>query len=165
MITSDKARGDSPGVTVAEYERHAAHGAMLLRELTQGHRRSGAAGLAWRRTRDAWGGVTLTTERQSEVSPTSGYAVAVSRGDTIAIPADADAVKFRESYELAVRRFAYAPYLGIFRDDDIGMIEFDAVVIVATEVAAREIATACESLGGAYDFSTGNGVFHYHVAD
>jgi hypothetical protein len=165
MITSDKARGDSIAVTLSDYQRHAKHGATILAELTRANVRPYARDLAWRRTRDAWGGVTLTTERQSEVSPTSGYAVAVSRGDTIAIPADADAVKFRESYELAVRRFAYAPYLGIFRDDDIGMIEFDAVVIVATEVAAREIATACESLGGAYDFSTGNGVFHYHVAD
>lgn len=32
-------------------------------------------------------------------------------------------------------------------------------------VLLREIATACESLGGAYDFATGNGVFHFHVRD
>jgi hypothetical protein len=166
VITSENARGDSPAVNLAEYRKHASLGAVALRKLvSRSDVRCYARDVAWRRTRDSWGGITLTLPKQAEVRLTAGYAVSVSRGDTVSIPADADEGKFRDAYDSAVRRFAYAPYLGIFRDDDTGQIEFDAVVITTSENEARDIATHCESLGGAYDFATGNGVFPYHVTD
>lgn len=173
MITEQDARGDSIGVTESDYRAHAKAGVRALNnylfrvnEFTRNE--------AWYAVQKPWGGITIAMETQLDVNPDSGYALKCCGGafpwSTLSISFSDDPFtnsltreSFNARYAEAIKRFAGAPYIGIFRDEDTGLVEFDAVIIVATEQEARDIATYCESLGGAYNFSTGNGVFPYHV--
>ena len=174
MITQEQARGDSIGLTRADYEKHVEAGKAALKSYlfpVSEFMRDGA----WQSVQKEWGGVTIDTRSQWPVEPEFGYALKACGSpfdwNTLSIPisvltdypAEYGRERFNAMYALAISRFAGAPYIGIFRDDDAGLVEFDAVVIVATEQEARDIATLCEGVGGAYSFETGNGVFPYHV--
>lgn len=166
MITKAQARGDSQGLSASDYRKHARNGAYELANLLGVRPDAITEERAWQSVQGAWGGVTITLPGQYIVTPVTGYAVSVSGsanfGHTIVRRIGVDRDTFVSAYREALRKFQGAPCIGVFRDDDTGLIEFDAVVIVADRDLARDIATHCGSLGGAYDFATGNGVWPYH---
>lgn len=167
MITQDQARGDSIGLSEEDYRLHAKRGAETLNSILFPVD-TVMRDQAWNAVQPEWGGVTIDMPDQIPYVADTGYALKCCGSpfpwNTLSIPFDAlTRERFNETYALAIERFGGAPFIGIFRDEDTQLVEFDAVCVVHSEQEARDIATYCESLGGAYDYSTGNGVFPYHV--
>jgi hypothetical protein len=166
LITQHEARGDSPRVTLAEYRDAQTRGKQLLDTLWVSDGWDEASSWAYNETRKNWGGVTIDSRTGDVVSRDSGYAVSAKMpGErSIACPFNISEAGFQNVLTRARNEYSAAPYLGIFHDDETGTIEFDPVVIVETKRDARDIGTYTEALGGAYDFTTGNGVFPFHVS-
>jgi hypothetical protein len=89
--------------------------------------------------------------------------------DQISCPLDASRAEFYAAMEKARGRYgdnqlsAKGTYLGVFRDPDSGRIDFDPTTIVHTRRAVDTLGAHCHSIGGAFDFATGDGVFPPHV--
>lgn len=170
VITKEQARGDSPEVTPTEYARACdrgkwivAHYLRVAREVPTDVLDAIVASLT-----DEWGGVTLDARTWQAVAPSEGYAVAIAgnfAGSSLSCPIGSSEVTIHQFVRELVNAYPDVPYYGVFRDDDTGRIDFDPVLVVTDEGEARDVATFCGSLGGAYDFATGNGVFPYHVAE
>ena len=84
-------------------------------------------------------------------------------------PQDADEDTFNAMMDRAKEEYAdklkgSEVYLGVFRDDKNNRIDFDPVTIVDTEEEVDALGAYTHAVGGAYDFSTGNGHFPPHVA-
>ncbi len=97
--------------------------------------------------------------------PGSGpFASSIGQTHSIPIADAADQAKFDAAYDAFVaanedllRREDL--YVGVFRNEDTGMVEFDVNAIVDTERQAEALQLAGERTGGAYDWWTGNGVY------
>lgn len=90
--------------------------------------------------------------------------------DTVSIPIGASREEFDAAMDTAKQRFGEIlqreqHHLGVFRDDDLGRIDFDPVLVVSKRVDVDTIGAATRAIGGAYNFSDGNGYWPPHVAE
>jgi hypothetical protein len=142
-----------------------------------------ASQAAYKATREPWGGQTI--------NPRSGQAVDFHYPDKFAMAArdpgqepitmrsSVNYQQFREHMGEAAQKFSGnlqrgQHYLGVFHDSDKHTVEIDPSVVVGDprnhhrqEVGqqhAEEIMAARHSLGGAYHFASGNGLFPPHVS-
>jgi hypothetical protein len=177
---SEVAGTDSREVTPAEYRRLAADGAAQLAALEG--RASPPEGLdrhldalsafAFDEARGPWGGTTIDAHTGEPWPGAGGFAVTVKEPGqrSVTIPEEANPEWFRQAMDEARRRFdaqlhRAQHYLGVFHDDDARRIDFDPVLIVGSRAEVDAIGAYTHAVGGAYDFSTGNGVWPPHVAD
>lgn len=119
-----------------------------------------------------WGGMTINPEtgRDIRLATSSGirregpFALSVKNPDqhTIEIPINAPQTVFNKAMADAVKAFPQLTgrdhYLGVFRDEDKGTIDFDPVAIVDTKLQAEALGAYTNAIGGAYDYATGDGV-------
>jgi hypothetical protein len=127
---------------------------------------------AYASVQQPWGGMTINPEtgRDIRLSTSSGirregpFALSVKDPNqhTIEIPKDAPQSVFNKAMADAVKAFPQLTgrdhYLGVFRDEDKGTIDFDPVAIVDTKLQAEALGAYTNAIGGAYDYATGDGV-------
>jgi len=180
-ITPGEARGDSKKVTPQEFDALADRGKAHYERLLADKRpttafddedkwktiRSGAYDAAQK----SWGGQTIDPETGRAIERSTGYSLEVrAPGEKqLSVPEDADEDTFNAMMDQAREEYAEKlqgseVYLGVFRDDDNNRIDFDPVTIVATTAEVDALGAYTHAVGGAYDFSTGNGHFPPHVA-
>lgn len=180
-ITPGEARGDSKKVTPQEFDDLADKGKKHYDSLMSNKRpttafddaeqwatiRSGAYDAA----QEKWGGQTLDPETGRAVKRSKGFSLEVrAPGEKqLSVHEDADEDTFNAMMDRARKEYAEKlegsqVYLGVFRDDDNHRIDFDPVTIVATEDEVDALGAYTHAVGGAYNFSTGNGHFPPHVA-
>ena len=56
-------------------------------------------------------------------------------------------------------------HLGVFRDEDIGGIDIDPVLIVDNIGDVESIGAFTHAVGGAYNFADGNGYWPPHIEE
>ncbi len=180
-ITPGEARGDSKKVTPQEFDDLAEKGKQKYDSLLADKRpttafddadkwatiRSGAYDAAQKK----WGGQTLDPATGRAVERSKGFSLEVrAPGEKqLSVPQDADEDTFNAMMDRAKEEYAdklkgAEVYLGVFRDDDNNRIDFDPVTIVDTPEEVDALGAYTHAVGGAYDFSTGNGHFPPHVA-
>lgn len=181
----------SPEVSPSSFQQVAARGQARLDKmgaeihdthpLTQNL--TAASNQAYAATREPWGGTTI--------NPRTGNSVDFHEPDKYALAArdpgqqpevmasSANQQQFREHMGNAVTKFSGnlqrgSHYLGVFHDSDKHTVEIDPSVVVGDPgrkhrqekgaEAASEIMAARHTLGGAYHFASGNGLFPPHVS-
>ena len=115
------------------------------------------------RTRAEWGGVTVNPQTLEMVlADAEAYAVTVKPAGltTLRIPADAPLRDFVAAWRDAQSIFAgMSDYIGVFHDAELGTIDFDPTVVVATKAEVDSLNRVHPIVGGAYEFHTGNGYY------
>lgn len=181
---ADLSNPDTPrtrGVSSAEFQRLATIGQERLTAL-----RAAAApttGLddrwdaireeGWQATREEWGGMTVNAHTGLPLTGDADlYAMTVKPPtmDSVSVPIGAS----REEYEAAMERarIVFAGelanqdhHLGVFRDEDVGRIDIDPVLVVSTLDDVDTIGTFTRSVGGAYHFRSGDGFWPPYVSE
>lgn len=179
-ITPDEARGNSRPVSATEFTHLADQGSARLADYE--HNASPPTGLdqhwddivnnAYTESQKSWGGVTVDSHTGAPYPGDKGFALTVkSPGQqSVTIPENADQPHFAAAMKEARQRFdpqLQRPdhHLGVFHDDDTHQIDIDPVLVVQTPQEVEEIGAATHAIGGAYDFSTGDGYFPPHVSE
>jgi len=116
---------------------------------------------AYREVCKSWGGITVSLDTLESVPDgIDAYAVSLRPAGVlpVTIAEDSGPDAFRDALSVALVRFgAHAPYLGIWHDDDNGVIEFDPVDVVGTRAEVDALGAIYPVAGGAYHFATGLG--------
>jgi hypothetical protein len=120
-----------------------------------------------------WGGATIDSHTGKPVAQGADrFAITVKdKGvETVSIPIDATREQFDAAMDTARQRFGpilerEQHHLGVFRDDDMGRIDFDPVLVIDKRADVDTIGAASRSIGGAYNFADGNGYWPPHVAE
>jgi hypothetical protein len=128
---------------------------------------------AWQSTRSEWGGMTIDSHTGEPLAADAqAYALTVKPPgmDSVTVPIDTDEAAFDQAMHDALERFSkelryQQHYLGIFRNDDIGMIEFDPVLVVDTLYDVETIGAYTHAVGGAYCFADGLGYWPPHIKE
>ena len=181
-ITKGQARGNAREVSKTLYDIHRERGKAYLKALEDQPQEAwgldknweGVKAHAYEETRKQWGGVTIDPVTGEDYKPparASGpYAISVkSPGQPgISIPINASQDQFNSAMDLARQSYARqlgakSHYLGVFTDNDKGTIDIDPVAIVDTPEQVEAIGAYTKSIGGAYDFATGNGYFPPYI--
>lgn len=180
-IKASEARGDSRPVSYHEFQRLAQRG----QEQLDGFKKNASptTGLdqnwdklkkdTWNEVQTEWGGATIDAHTgQPLPQGADKFAITVKdKGvDTVSIPIDATQDQFDAAMDAAKQRFGSIlereqHHLGVFRDDDLGRIDFDPVLVISSRADVDTIGAASRSIGGAYNFSDGNGYWPPHVAE
>lgn len=127
----------------------------------------------WNEVQTEWGGATIDSHTgQALPQGANKFAITVKdKGvDTVSIPIDSTQEQFNAAMDAAKERFGgilerEQHHLGVFRDDDVGRIDFDPVLVIDSRADVDTIGAASRSIGGAYNFSDGNGYWPPHVVD
>jgi len=120
-----------------------------------------------------WGGATIDSHTGEPLPQGANkFAITVKDpgNDTVSIPIGATREQFDAAMDQAIEAFRpvlerEGHHLGVFRDDDVGRIDFDPVVVLDNRADVDTIGAASRSIGGAYNFSDGNGYWPPHVVD
>lgn len=181
IITAAEARGDSKPVTRAEFQRLASIGQSKLDAMSTNA--SPITGLdnkwsqikadSYAEARKEWGGATIDAHTGKAVAQgASRYALTVKEkgGETVSISEKASKAEFDAAMDMAKERFRHilereGHHLGVFHDDDLGRIDIDPVLVVDKLEDVHTIGAATRAIGGAYNFSDGNGYWPPHVAE
>jgi hypothetical protein len=180
-IGESKARGNSPTVSPEQYDILREQGKAYIAKMRSGPGDTSGMdanweaikGHAYEESQKDWGGVTIDPRTGADFKPpkqeSGPYAISVRNPgqDTISIPSNATREQFDAAMEQAKASYsqlgAKDHYLGVFHDNDKGTIDFDPVLIVNTPAQVEAVGAYTKSIGGAYDFATGNGYFPPHV--
>lgn len=180
-IKASEARGDSRPVSYNEFQRIAARG----QEQLDGFKKNASPikGLddnwdslkkgTFNEVQTEWGGATIDSHTGKPLPQgIDKYAVTVKdKGfDTVSIPIGSDQKAFDAAMDEAKEKFRpilerEQHHLGVFRDDAVGRIDFDPVLVLSNRADVDTIGAASRSIGGAYRFSDGNGYWPPHVAE
>lgn len=168
-ITQAEARGDSAPLPWLALDALARRGERILAE----QHKPGSVALAsvvdsvasdaWSKIQDAWGGATYDLDTGKPVDVAQGWAVATTSA-TRRLALGADVEQIRQAL-LDVAEHGDGGSVGIFRDDDLGAVDVDAVYLAETEDDAVAVGVARHAVGGAYDFATGRALWMPHLAD
>ncbi|MGH3303263.1 MAG: ParB/RepB/Spo0J family partition protein, partial [Streptosporangiaceae bacterium] len=180
-ITAAEARGNSRPVSAEEFQRLASAGRARMRQAKA--QSKPASGLhqnlakikddTYAEVQNRWGGATIDAHT-GQVLPQGAHAFALSVKpagmNTISIPEHATKAEFSAAVDQAVKNFdpvlqRQGSHLGVFHDDDNNRIDIDPVMVVSTPAEVEQIGAYTHAIGGAYDFSTGDGYFPPHVAE
>lgn len=176
-ITADEVAGtNSPEVSSDKFQEMAAQGKDQLAAI-QADKRPDAGDVtintdaAYAAVQESWGGATIDPTTGEAKDFPSGFAVTIREPgqEQISIPEKATADEFAKAVDTAKTQYADQlqgkdTYFGVFHDDDKQTIDIDPVAVVSTKNEAETIGAYTHAVGGAYDFSTGNGVFPPHIA-
>lgn len=180
-ITEAESRGNSRPVSREEFQRLANAGAAMLAE--RQHNSAPLTGLdahwstvktlAYAQAQTPWGGVTIDAHTgQLLDGKADAYAITVKPAGmhTVAVPENAGPERFGQAMDLAKQTFRpvlerEGYYLGVFHDNDTGLIDIDPVLVVATLAEVEAIGAYTHAIGGAYHFASGEGFFPPHVAE
>lgn len=183
IITASEARGDSKPVSREEFQRLASIGQAKLDKMKKNA--SPTTGLddldnwqklkndTWSEVQNEWGGATIDAHTgQALPQGVNKYAMTVKDPgvNTLSIPIGSSQIAFRTAMEVAKQKFRpilerEGHHLGVFRDDDLGRIDFDPVIVVNNLSDVHTIGAATRAIGGAYNFADGNGYWPPHVKD
>lgn len=119
-------------------------------------------------TRKPWGGTTFHWQSYRFIKKGTGYALSIRPADMelVEVPIGAEYEEFEKAFTHAATTYPSGPgfishwvkgYIGVFRNEDRGMIEFDPVMIVPSKKDVDMLACLFPVSGGAYEFATGNG--------
>lgn len=179
IIKASEARGDSRPVSHEEFQKLARVGQGQLDGFKA--RSSAAKGLDdnWGKIKEesyaeatkSWGGATIDAHTGKALPQGSNkYAITVKdqHTNTVSVPEKATRQEFDVAMDVAKERFRgilerESHYLGVFHDDDMGRIDIDPVLVVSKRADVDTIGSAARSIGGAYNFSDGNGYWPPHV--
>lgn len=168
------------GVSADEFQRLAADGQRRLKRLRGTSSPPKGLDENWRQIGDdaysacqsEWGGVTINSHTGKPYSKNTGYAMTVKpeRIDSVHVRIGASREEFEAGMVEARQRFdrelSYQDHhLGVFRDDAIGTIDFDPVIVVPTLDDVETIGAYTHALGGAYNIADGNGYWPPYVTD
>lgn len=179
IITAGEARGDSRPVSAEEFQRLAKIGQSQLDTFKRNA--SPIKGLddnldklkadTHKEVQQEWGGATIDSHTGKALPQGANkYAITVKdQGvETVSVKIGASKEEFDAAMDTAVERFRpilerEGHHLGVFRDDDVGRIDFDPVIVVNNRADVDTIGAASRSIGGAYNFNDGNGYWPPHV--
>ena len=139
---------------------------------------------AYQASREDWGGGTYNPRTGQAVNfhKPDKHAVTVREQgqEPVAVPHHLSEMQFGEVMDQARRTYRKQlgrrkHFLGVFHDPDAGDVQIDPVVVTGDpsgkhreevgELAARQIAAATHSVGGAYHFASGSGKWPPHIAE
>ena len=128
---------------------------------------------SWEAVQEEWGGATIDAHTGEPIEGTpSLYAMSVKPPgmQSVRIPIGSDRASFDAAMDEARARFAtqltYDQFhLGVFRDEDIGGIDIDPVLIVDNIGDVESIGAFTHAVGGAYNFADGNGYWPPHIEE
>lgn len=180
VITATQARGDSRPVSHDEFQRLARVGQSQLDEFAR--LKSPHTGLDehWSKIKSEsyaevvkpWGGATIDSHTGKALPQgANAYAITVKSGQqTVSVHEHATEVEFSSAMDKAKKQFStilqrQSHYLGVFHDDENHRIDIDPVLVVTKRSDVDTIGAASHSIGGAYNFSDGNGYWPPHVAE
>jgi hypothetical protein len=181
-VTSRPAGYSNAGraVSAPEAKAIAERGANILSRLRSGNRTRIGAMTDDRVQRlfdavnaDEWGGMTLNVKTGEPMEFSSGFAGGIVPNEktiTISLEEAKDLATFRDAAKRAQRRFAKDlgfddVGLGVFRDPEKGTVTFEPSLYLRDRDDAEALVTHLRADGGAYDFSTGDGVFPISTED
>jgi hypothetical protein len=178
-ITEAEARGNSRGVSAAEWHDIATQGRQILED-SRGDS-APPEGLvanweslkaqAWAAVQLSWGGMTIDA-RTGEALPEGADKFATSVKppgiETMSVPENATEAQFEKAMDAAFQRFEpllerAGYHLGIFHDDAHHRIDFDPVFVSDTQSQAEAIGAYTHNIGGSFRFSDGNGYWPPHI--
>lgn len=179
-ITAAEARGDSRPVSREEFHRLAAEGRKQLADFEA--RSSPHTGLdehwdtikvnAYHEVGKSWGGATIDARTGVPLPQGANlFAITVKAGhQTVSVPEGASRAEFSAAMDEAKKRFGpilerESHYLGVFHDDEHRRVDIDPVLVVRSRADVDTIGAASHSIGGAYNFSDGNGYWPPHVGE
>lgn len=181
VITKAEARGDSRPVSYAEFQRLASIGQRQLDAMAANASPTTGLDKNWTQLKakayaqilKPWGGATIDSHTgQPLPQGANKYAITVKpQGlSTVSIHEGASAAEFSKAMDLARQRFGSVleregHHLGVFHDDENHRIDFDPVIVVTKRSDVDTIGAATHAIGGAYNFSDGNGYWAPHVAE
>lgn len=184
VITKAEARGDSRPVSLEDFHSLARVGRIQLHGFQSN--RSPTTGLnerwnkvkdeAWDEVGKPWGGATIDAHTGHALPQGANkFAITVKGGSeaglqTVSIHEGASRAEFDRAMDRAKRTFSNvlereSHYLGVFHDDEHHRIDIDPVLVVSKREDVDTIGAASHSIGGAYNFSDGNGYWPPHVAE
>lgn len=113
--------------------------------------------IAFKRSRESWGGATIrTSDSQFVADDAIGYVF--STGPTIELPEDCDWREFGEAFDKLEANNPDAAYVGIFHDNAKRTIDLNPVAYVKTRAEVDFAYAAGNPItGGAYELATGDG--------
>jgi hypothetical protein len=122
---------------------------------------------------DEWGGMTLDVKTGEPMTASKGFAGGIVPNEktiTISLEEASDLATFRDAAKRAQKRFAKDlgfddVGLGVFRDPEKGTVTFEPSLYLRDRDDAEALVTHLKADGGAYDFSTGDGVFPISTED
>lgn len=180
-ITEQEARGDSRPISREEFQKLSGLGAVMLTNRSHNStpitaldaRWPAIKAMAYTEVSKPWGGVTINAHTGQPLdAKIDAYAITVRPASiqTVAVPEGVSPERFGRAMNLARRVFRSIleredHYLGVFHDNDTGLIDIDPVVVVATIGEVEAIGAYTHATGGAYHFATGEGFFPPHVAE
>lgn len=180
VITAAEARGDSKPVSHKEFQRLARIGQVRLDAMSAN---SSPIKLddnwdaiktnSYGEVLKSWGGATIDAHTgQALPQGANRFALTVKEkgGETVSIPQNASRAEFDAAMDKAIKQFRpilerEGHHLGVFRDDDLGRIDIDPVLVVDKLEDVHTIGAATRAIGGAYNFADGNGYWPPHVME
>ena len=184
VITAAEARGNSRPVSAEEFHALADEGDRKLATMREHSSEPTALQVAswesikrsaYNAVQPEWGGATVNAHT-GETVPEGASLFALSAKEpyqeSVSIPTTSTYEQFSTAMDIARTHFApqlamQGAHLGVFHDADptVNAINIDPTIVVGSVHEVEAIGAATHAIGGAYDFSTGNGVFPPHVAD
>lgn len=181
VITKAQARGDSRPVTHEEFQSLARTGQRQLNGMADNASATTGLDQHWTKikaesyaeVRKPWGGATIDSHT-GKALPQGANAFALTvKGvgvKTISVHENATEAEFNAAMDQAKKAFGPAlkrvgHHLGVFHDDENHRIDIDPVIIVTNRKDVDTIGAATHAVGGAYNFSDGNGYWPPHVAE
>jgi hypothetical protein len=129
------------------------------------------------KVKESWGGDTIDTHTlepvvKDETGTVDQYAVtAKTRGqESVRLSEGASQEEFRAALAEATEKFkaeldSEGAHLGVFHDDDLGVIDIDPVYVVNSLEESDAIGAYTGALGGAYHYQSGDGFFSPYIAN
>lgn len=181
VITKAQARGDSRPVSHDEFQRLAQIGQKKLDAFSAHSAPHIGLDQNWDKikmesyaeVRKSWGGATIGAHT-GEALPQGANAFAITvKGKgvkPVSVHEHATEAEFSAAMDRAKQEFSSilqrkSHYLGVFHDDENHRIDIDPVLVVTKRSDVDTIGAASHSIGGAYNFSDGNGYWPPHVAE
>ena len=180
VITKADARGDSRPVSHEEFQRLAHVGQARLEAMARQSAPTTGLDKNWERIKaetfaevqKSWGGATINSHTGDALPQgANAYALTVKdqKSATVSVHEQATREEFYAAMDTAKRQFGsilmrQGHHLGVFHDDENHRIDIDPVIVTADHSDVETIGAATHAIGGAYNFSDGNGYWPPHVA-
>lgn len=176
---SQAGQGLSRPVSEAEFHSLAGEGKQILAGLDHPTPMTGlnanwdqVKANAYQEVQKSWGGQTIDAHTGEPLNAEKGYALTVRPPGMgqVTVPEHASEADFNKAMDAAKQEYGSElekgnRYLGVFHDDTEGRIDIDPVLVVNSVHEVEAVGSYTHAVGGAYDFSTGNGIWPPHVAD
>lgn len=181
VITAAQARGDSRPVSRAEFQRLAHVGQAQLDKFASDSTPHAGLDQHWAKIKSEsyaevikpWGGATIDAHTGKALPQgANAYAITVKGigSKTVSVHENVTEAEFNAAMDKAKSQFSkilqrQEHHLGVFHDDENHRIDIDPVLVVTKRSDVDTIGAASHAIGGAYNFSDGNGYWPPHVSE